>query len=143
MTNLTATITNGKLNVHDKAKLAETLSALHGQEVVVTIKKATQSRTLTQNAAIHLYYRLLADAFNEAGLDVRQVFKPEADIPVTPELVKEQMWKPIQRALTKKESTTRLTTKEVNEVFEVMHRHISEKFGINVPFPTREFGDIE
>jgi hypothetical protein len=53
------------------------------------------------------------------------------------------MWKPIQRALTQKESTTRLTTKEVNEVFEVMHKHISEKFGINVPFPTREFGDIE
>lgn len=137
-----ATIENGKPVIADKIGFAELLSKMEGKDVVITISNIAKQRTLSQNAAIHLYFKLLASAFNEAGLDVRQVFKPEAEIPVTETLVKDQMWRPIQRAITNKESTTRLTTDEVNKVYEVIHRHVAEKFGINVPFPSYDFGEF-
>lgn len=40
-----------------------------------------RERTLTQNRAIHLWFTMLADALNDAGLDMRTVLKPEIEIP--------------------------------------------------------------
>lgn len=103
----------------------------------MSLKTGTQ-RTLTQNAALHKYCQILADDLNEAGLDMKQVIKPGIDIPWTMESVKQNLWKPVQIAVTGKESTTKPLTNEYSEIYEVLSRHLSMKLGIDVAWPTRE-----
>ena len=95
-------------------------------------------RTLKQNAALHLYFTFVAEALNDAGLDMRAVLKPSVEIPWTSESVKEFLWRPIQRLMVNKPSTTRLTTREIDMIFETLNRHLGEKFGITENFPSIE-----
>ncbi len=101
--------------------------------------KEFPKRTLTQNAALHLYLRMLSDDLNNAGLDLRRTLKKDFDIPWTPDLAKKYLWKPLQNAMLEKESTRDLTTKEINEVYLVLTKHLSEKFGLEAT----EFPHIE
>ena len=95
-------------------------------------------RTLTQNAALHLYFTHLADELNKAGFDMKRTLKQSAEIPWSPDLVKQYLWKPSQNVMLDKESTTQLTTKEIDEVLDVLTRHLGEKLGISVEFPSVE-----
>lgn len=95
-------------------------------------------RTLTQNAALHLYYEMLATALNDAGLDMRKTLRPEWEIPWTPEMVKEHIWRPVQRLMVECESTTELDKMQVSEVYEVINRHMASKHGIHVAFPCED-----
>jgi len=101
-------------------------------------KEQEKQRTIQQNKALHLYFSLLADAFNEAGLDMKAVLKPSVDIPWSKDSVKEFIWKPIQELQVGKKSTTQLNTKEIDKIWETINRHIAEKFGITEPFPSIE-----
>lgn len=96
------------------------------------------SRTSTQNKALHKYFELLADELNSAGLDMKKTLKQTVDIPWSKETVKDYLWRPIQNAQLEKESTTELTTDEINKVYEVLNRHLGEKLQIHVPFPSSE-----
>lgn len=99
----------------------------------------TKTRTNSQNKALHLFCDLLAKELNMAGLDMKTVLKPEVDIPWTKQTVKDYLWRPIQKALTTKQSTTELDTAEPSEVWEILNRHLGEKFGVEVPaFPSQE-----
>jgi hypothetical protein len=99
----------------------------------------TKTRTNPQNRSLHLFCELLAKELNEAGLDMKKVLKPNVDIPWNKTTVKEYIWRPIQKALTTKESTTDIDTKEPSEIWEIINRHLGEKFGIEVPrFPSEE-----
>lgn len=100
----------------------------------------TMKRTNLQNRALHLFYTLLADALNNAGLDMKVVLRPSVSIPWTKESVKEHLWKPIQNALYGKVSTTELDkSQEIDRVHEVLMRHISEKFHLEyIDFPHEE-----
>lgn len=105
----------------------------------ISNKKGLESkRTLKQNSSLHLYCELLAEELNMAGLDMREVLKPSVDINWTSESVKEYLWRPIQKAMYQKQSTTELETAEVSRVYEVLNRHLGEKFGIHTPFPSIE-----
>lgn len=99
-------------------------------------KKEQKQRTLNQNRALYLYFTHLAAALNASGFDMKRTLKQDAEIPWTPELVKEFLWRPLQNALLNKESTTELTTKEIDEVLDVLTRHLGEKLGISVEFPS-------
>ena len=105
--------------------------------VSVTMKDHPR-RTDQQNKAMHKYFELLSTALNDAGLDARKTLKPEVEIPWTPEMIKNLMWRPIQEAMTGKKSTTELTTVEPSEVHAVLNRHLSSKFGLNVEWPSDE-----
>lgn len=96
------------------------------------------TRTLKQNRALHLMFDMLARDLNENGLDMRRTLKPSIDIPWTGESVKEYLWRPVQQAQVNKKSTTELTTREIDEVFDTINRHLGTKFGIYVPFPSIE-----
>jgi hypothetical protein len=102
------------------------------------IHKEDKLRTKKQNNALHKYLGLLSEALNEAGYDMRTVLKPEVDIPWNKEMAKKFLWKPIQEVLTGKESTTEPTTVEYQEVYKVLDKHISEKFGIHIEWPHDE-----
>jgi len=97
-----------------------------------------KKRTLQQNRALHKLFELLAEELTTAGLDMRRTLKPEIDIPWTGETVKEYLWRPVMKAQLLKESTTQLTTKDIDKVFETLNRHLGEKFGLHVDFPSIE-----
>lgn len=97
-----------------------------------------KQRTLTQNASIHKYCSLLAESFNDAGLDMQAVLSEGTSIPWSEEKVKDDIWRKVQIALTGKKSTRDLLKEEVGQVYEVVNRHISSTFGLFVPFPSKE-----
>lgn len=94
-----------------------------------------QQRTDSQNKALHLWFELLAEELNGAGLDMRKVLKPHVDIPWQKETVKEYLWRPVQQAQLLKDSTTDMTPTEVTKVYETLNRHLGEKFGVHVEWP--------
>lgn len=96
-------------------------------------------RTFTQNNALHLWYELVAEAFNEAGYTVQLVLSKKMDMDWTKDSVKELLWRPAQQAILGKKSTTELNKLEdIDKVFEHLNRHLGEKFGIFVDFPHDE-----
>lgn len=94
-------------------------------------------RTNKQNAALHLWFNQIAEALNEAGYDIKAVLSDGVDHPWTGQLVKELLWRKVQRAYLQKESTTRLrVTQDIDKVFDVINRLLGEKTGVYVPFPS-------
>lgn len=96
-----------------------------------------EKRTPVQSNALHVYYRLVAEELNNAGYNVQLVLKEKMDIDWDERLVKELLWRNAQKAMTDKESTTELNkTEEIDRIYEHLNRHLSEKFGVHVPFPS-------
>ena len=124
---------------HSKALFMAQISKLYDDHkyLRLTVKTGKQ-RTQTQNATLHLYLGFLAEALNDAGLDMKKTLKQEVDIPWTTDGAKEHLWRPIQKALTKKTSTTKPTTKDYVYIYEVLSRHMVDKFGVNVPWPCKD-----
>lgn len=101
--------------------------------------KQTNPYTPTQRKALHLWCENVAVALNDAGYDIKKVMEVRTmDIPWTKTSVKELLYKTTLAAMTGKDSTEAMTTVETSEVCEVLHRHLAEKFGINVPWPSNE-----
>lgn len=103
---------------------------------IPTKEKKYPQRTNQQNKALHVLFRLLADTLNEHGLDMRKTLKPDVNIPWSGPSVKEFLWRPIQQAQLTKQSTTELTTVEIDQVFDTINRHLGERFSLHVPFPS-------
>ena len=95
-------------------------------------------RSILQNKAMHKYFTLLSEKFNESGLDMRVVLKPSIEIPWTPTSVKEFLWRPVQLAMLDKYSTKELDTKEIDKVYNTLNRFIGEKHKFYIPFPSVE-----
>ena len=95
-------------------------------------------RSLPQNRAIHKYFAMLAESLNNAGLDIKKTMRHDFDIPWTETLVKELIWRGVQESMFDIKSTAKLDTSQVTKVYEVINKHISEKFGVTVIFPTKE-----
>ena len=92
-------------------------------------------RTNQQNKALHKYFRLLARSLNDAGFDMKRTLREDWEIPWTEEMIKEHIWRPVQKVMTEKMSTTELDTIEVNQIYEVVNRHLSQSTGVHVDFP--------
>lgn len=101
-------------------------------------KQEEKQRTLKQNRAMHKYFQHLADELNDSGLDMRRTLKHDISIPWSGKTIKEFIWKPILKAQLGKESTTEMNTKDIDSVFETITRHMGEKFGLQVDFPSIE-----
>ena len=98
-----------------------------------------KQRTPQQNAAFWLYCTRLAEALNEAGFDMRSFpWKEGIDIPWNKQMVHDFLWIPVQEVMTTKESTTELNTVDVNEIYEVVNRHIAQTTGVSVEWPSEE-----
>lgn len=127
-------------NPEERKKLLAftTAEALRGNKIEVKIIKEEKARTLTQNRALHLLFTQLSDQLNNSGLYMQKVLKEGVDIQWTPELIKEYLWRSVQKAQLGKESTTELTTKEIDKVFDTLVNHLGTKFGIELEFPSIE-----
>lgn len=94
-------------------------------------------RSSRQNNAIHLYCRLAAEDLSSAGLDQRKVLKPSFEIPWTQEAFKQNMFKPVMKAMFNIDSTTKLEKGQVGDVYEVINRELSKQFGVSTAFPDK------
>lgn len=94
-------------------------------------------RTIQQNKALHKYFSLIAERLNDAGLDMRTVLKPEVEIAWSRETVKEYLWRPIQKLQLQKRSTTELTTKDIDVIYDTLNLFLAKQ-GIHEPFPSLE-----
>jgi hypothetical protein len=96
----------------------------------------TEQRTLPQNRALHKYCEMVANDMDAAGYDAQSAIT--LPIQLTGDIVKESIFKVIMTALyPDKTSTTELSTTELQTVYENMSRALAQKFGIDVPFPSR------
>ena len=99
----------------------------------VTEEAPKGTRTSAQNRAMHMWLSQVATALNDAGLPMQKVLT--VDLDWDGETAKEYLWRPVQKSLLKKDSTTQLTKEEVTRVYETLNRLLGEKWGIHVPFP--------
>ena len=120
---------------HCKKKLEE----LYAENGYVEVEWTTaRTRTQRQNRALHVYLRELASTLNEKGLDCSMVLKDGVTaIKWSDHLVKEHIWRVVQEAQTEKKSTRDLDRSEVSLIYDIINRHLGEKFGVHVPFPER------
>ena len=102
------------------------------------MEKERKQRTLTQNRAAHLWFKHIADTFNEHGLDMQTVLRQRVGIRWTEDSVKEALFKVLARAMYQKESTTQLSTKEFTDVAEMLSDVIARDYGVTVDFPSVE-----
>ena len=115
-------------------------------------------RTITQNSSFWLSCDLLAGQLNDAGLNINAAIEQgllKNDIPWTQQNIVEVMARPIMKAMwpdgppdekgrvvewknPDKPSTTQLSTKQISEVWEVLNRAISQRFGIQAIWASKE-----
>jgi len=125
-------------NKHSLDMFKQHIEHLYDTKGYVTLKwKTGKTRTHKQNNALHVYCRQLAEALNDAGYDMKKTLKHETEIPWTTELVKEYLWKTIQEAVIGTDSTSSAAGEDYDKVHQVLSKHLSEKFNIYIPFPTR------
>lgn len=104
----------------------------------IEIQKIGKNRTSQQNRALHKYFELLAEALNDAGYDMRKTLREDIEIPWTAETIKENLWRPCQKAYLRKESTTQLQTDEIDKIYDIINREIGQRTGVSVMFPSIE-----
>lgn len=102
------------------------------------INMQLKKRTNQQNKSLHLYCKFIADAFNDAGMDVKLVLSKDLDHPWTQTLVKELIWRRVQNSYLGKKSTTQLSITEIDNIFDIINKYIGQEFGIHCPFPSIE-----
>lgn len=94
-------------------------------------------RTLAQNRALYLMFKQLAQLLNEHGIDYTKLVI-KADIPFNQNLVKELIWKPVQEAFCGTDSTTKLTTKDIDAIFQIITKSVGEIIGEQISWPSVE-----
>ena len=112
---------------------------LDGREYIVDVKQVRSKRTKKQNNSIHLYCTMLAEIFNNSGLDQKVILGQEAFIPWDTKSVKEKIWHSFQKSLFEKESTSDLETHEVSQVYDYMANYLSEAFDVQLDFPEKGY----
>jgi len=94
-------------------------------------------RTIPQNRSLHLYFRTIAQALNNAGIDTTNFFKEGYSLPFSEHIVKDALWLPLMKALTNEVSTSKISKKQVTEIYEHLNRKLSEH-GVVVAFPSMD-----
>ena len=105
----------------------------------VDAKRIMDNRTTRQNSALHLYFTFISDELNEMGIQYQYtgISGNTFELRYTTDLVKEFIWRPIQIALFKIESTTKINTEQINDIIDVITNFFADK-GIVIEFPSIE-----
>ena len=122
-----------------KAGAIKLVNELLEEKAVIEIKKSKKTRSGAQNRALHKYFGLISEQLNEMGMEFvyTGIRGKELSMPYSSTIVKDYFWRPLQIHLFKKESTTQITTKEMNEIIEIIGKFFAEK-GVDLPFPSIE-----
>ena len=96
-----------------------------------------KQRTAKQNSALWKYLTLLAEKMDDAGIDMKEAIH----VPIRPtkDNVKAEMFDKVMMALFPEvDSSTKLSTRQIQEVYENLDRFTGQRFGIHVDFPSDE-----
>ena len=114
------------------------------QGYLVTIEpfsKVKKTRTNTQNAALHLFFDWLAMELNAEGLTQKLVFdklKDGSHAAWDRDSTK-NLWRIMQRALVQKNSTSELTTAEVDKIYQALQTFFMDRMNFTITeFPSRD-----
>lgn len=88
--------------------------------------KEAKQRSDAQNNSLHLYCTNVAEALNDAGLDMKAVLDVSIDIPWTYSSVERFLWKPVQKAVFGTNATG---------VHKILVSHMAERHGIKLLLP--------
>lgn len=97
-----------------------------------------KQRTSQQNKALHKWFELVSEDLNNAGYTVKKTLRADFDLDWSSSLFKELIWRPIQKVITKKNSSSELSSGELQIIWDTINRHLGEKFGLHTPFPSLE-----
>lgn len=99
-------------------------------------KEIKETRSSQQNRALHKYFTLIADELNELGQEFcyTGISGKELSLQYTPTIIKEMFWKPIQMTMFETNTTTKLTTEQMNLIIEVFSKFFAER-GVELNFP--------
>ena len=95
-----------------------------------------KQRTINQNRALHLGCQQIADTLVENNISLNVAFK-NLEVRPSMETIK-SIYRQIAKAKYDIESTTALTSKQVDEVWEELTKALSETTGIYFEFPSEE-----
>lgn len=95
-----------------------------------------EQRTTSQNKALHLLFTHISNHCVQTGIDQRTlVTELEGySVPTSPQAIKE-IWRTIQISITGKTSTKDLNKKEIDQVYDVFNKFISEVTHEHFTFP--------
>ena len=98
-----------------------------------------EKRTIKQNNALHKYLSDLSAELNAAGVDQKMFIEHLQgwEIPITKEFL-HQIWKLKQDKMGMGDSTTKLDTDQVSQVYDTINLFTSIEFGVSNPFPSME-----
>jgi hypothetical protein len=99
----------------------------------ITNPLSEKYRTNQQNRAVREYWILLSNDLNEAGATFTSHLG--IDCKFNPKLI-ETIWREHQILLFGHESTTKLTTEKINDLYDAFNLYFSENFGVYTPFPS-------
>ena len=97
-----------------------------------SIKRAT--RSVNQNSALHLLFREIANAMNDAGY-TRPHPWGKMEIPYSEVAIKEMFYVPIIDKVFKKQHSSDLNTKELSESVEYLLDAVAQNTGIAMQMP--------
>ena len=95
-----------------------------------------KQRSLTQNAALHVYLDQVATALNDAGIEQQHFFDEGFTVSWNDKTIKNEIWRPVQRAVCGEDSTTKPTRAQYTEIYEYINRKLSGH-GVHVPWPSK------
>ena len=104
-----------------------------GKETSVEIHRG--ARTDKQRKALHLYLSRVAKALNEKGITFEVFFNEGYQVEWTMEICKNELWRPIQKAITGKQSTTKPSTAQYPEIYDYLNKRLAEH-SIHIPWPS-------
>ena len=107
-----------------------------GIDRVYTIQK--MDRTYRQNRTIHLLFRQMATALNDAGFEISHPFKPDLDIPWSEHSVKELLYRPIITSYFKVDRSSLLDTAQLSESMDILVDAVNRNTGVIVNIPSQE-----
>ena len=109
----------------------------YGIEIILKPKK---QRNILMNKCLHLFCRIASAALNEAGIDM-VIFLTKLDAIAWDRdgyNFKDRVWRPVQKVFTGESSTTRPTDAQYCEIYKHVSKHMAEKHGVVVEWPSNE-----
>ena len=126
-------------NETEVSKAKDRLNLLIQKGKTIDLIEKKNTRTTRQNSALHLLFTIVSSQLNEMGIEFQYYGLKGKVLSVrhTPHLVKEHIWRPIQKSLFDIDSTTKINTEQINEIVDVLAKYFAER-GVVIQFPSKD-----
>lgn len=104
-----------------------------------TVEHVPDVRSDAQNRARWLFCDQMAHLLNDSGLDMRAFISEGIDMPWSKDTFMSFVWKPTFKMLTGKTTTRKETTQDINRIYDVINRAVTERSNGMIktpPFPS-------